>query len=136
MAGDFIDIAGGSAVRRAYLAVPEAGKGPGLVLLRDVAEDDRDLRELGDFYAAEGYVVLCPEAFEAARPADDAIAAVEALRARNECTGKVGALGFGLGGKLACLAAAEANIDCAVSYYRFASDFGLDLAPRVGCPLI
>ena len=39
---------------RAYLAVPEAGSGPGLVLLHDIADDDRDLRELGDLYAAEG----------------------------------------------------------------------------------
>ena len=66
----------------------------------------------------------------------DIVAAVAALRARSECTGKVGALGFGLGGKLAYLAAAEAGVDCAVSYYGFGIDFGLNFVSRIGCPLV
>ena len=64
------------------------------------------------------------------------MAAVATLRTRSECTGKVGALGFGLGGELAYLAAAEAGVDCAVSYYGFGIDFGLNLVSRVGCPLV
>jgi carboxymethylenebutenolidase len=116
MSGDFISIAAAGGDFRAYLAVPEARSGPGLVLLHDVSDDERDLRELGDLYAAEGYVVLCPEGFAVAEGVENVITAVEMLRGRNECTGKVGALGFGVGGKLACLAAADAAVDCAVSY--------------------
>ena len=41
------------------LVLPEAGSGPGLVLL---AGADRDAQAIADLYAAEGYVVLCPEA--------------------------------------------------------------------------
>src|SRR5437016_10540123 len=100
MSGHFVDIAAG----RAYIAVPEAGEGPGLLLFHDVSDDDRELRELSHLYAAEGYVVLCPEAFAASKGVEDVAAAVKALRARRECTGKVGAIGFGLGGKLAYLA--------------------------------
>jgi carboxymethylenebutenolidase len=133
---DFIRIAAGKADLRAYLAVPGAGSGPGLVVFHDISHDDRELRELGDLYAAEGYVVVCPEAFAVAKGVEDVVAAVTALRERSECTGKVGALGFGLGGKLACLAAAEAGVDCAVSYYGFGIDFGLNLAPRIGCPMV
>jgi carboxymethylenebutenolidase len=136
MSGEFISVAAAGGGFRAYLAVPEAGSGPGLVLLHDISDDDRDLRELGDLYAAEGYVVLCPEAFAIAKGVDDVAATVEALRARNECTGRVGALGFGLGGKLACVAAAEAGVDCAISYYGFEINLALDLAPRVRRPLI
>jgi len=136
MSGNFISIAAAGGGFRAYLAVPEAGSGPGLVLFCDISDDDRDLRELGDLYAAEGYVVLCPEAPAVAKRAEDVVATIEALRRRDECTDRVGALGFGLGGKLACLAAGDAGVDCAISYYGFEIDLALDLAPRVRCPLI
>jgi carboxymethylenebutenolidase len=130
MSGGSIDIAAGERGFSGYFAVPEAESGPGLVVFRDDADRDRDLRQLGDLYAAEGYVVLCPEEIE------DLAAIVGALRGRPECTGKVGALGFGRGGKLAYCAAADAGIDCAVSYYRTGIDLALDLAPRIGCPLV
>jgi hypothetical protein len=64
---------------RAYLAVPEAGSGPGLVLFHDVSDEDQDLRDLGDLYAAEGYVVLCPEAPAVAKGVEDVAETVEAL---------------------------------------------------------
>jgi carboxymethylenebutenolidase len=136
MSGGFISIAAGGTGFRAYFAVPEAGSGPGLVLFHDIADREGDLRELSELYAAEGYVVLCPDGFSIAKGAEDVAAAVEALRGRSECTGKVGALGFGLGGKLTCLAAAEAGVDCAISYYGFGIDFGLNLVSRIGCPLV
>ena len=132
MKGDFVDAIGG----RAYVAVPQAGEGPGLLVLSDVSDTDQDRRKLGDFYAAEGYVALCPEVSALSRGTEDIASAIAALRARAECTGKVGALGFGLGGKLACRAAATANVDCAVSYYGFGIDFGLNLVPRIRCPFV
>jgi carboxymethylenebutenolidase len=57
------------------------------------------------------------------------------LRGRAECSEKIGALGFGLGGNLACLAAAEDAVHCAIAYYPFDIDFGLGLAPRIHCPM-
>jgi len=132
MSGQFVDIAAG----RAYIAVPEGGAGPGLLVLPDVSDGERDLPGLGDFYAAEGYFVLCPEVSALSRGAEDIADAIAALRARSECTEKVGAIGFGLGGKLAYLAAAEANVDCAVTYYGFGIDFGLNFVSRIGCPLV
>jgi len=112
------------------LVLPEEGRGPGLVLL---AGADRDAQTIANLYAAEGYVVLCPEA---RIEETDVAAAVAALRGRGECTGKVGALGFGRGGRLAYLAAAEAGVDCAVVYYGSGIEAALDLAPRIRCPLI
>jgi carboxymethylenebutenolidase len=135
MAGQLIDIATGGGSFRASLAVPEAGSGPGLILLHDISDGDRERRALSDLYAAEGYVVLCPEAFAVARGAEDIAATAAALRGRSECTGKIAAVGFGLGGKLAYLAAAEAAVDCGVSYYGFGIEFGLNFAPRIRCPL-
>jgi carboxymethylenebutenolidase len=136
MKGRLVDITlaqGGHA--EAYLAVPEAGSGPGLVIFHDIGDHDRDIRELGSLYAEEGYVVLCPKPFSVTQGSEDVAAAVMALRGRAECTGKIGALGFGLGGKLAYLAAVEAGVDCAVSYYGFGVDFGLNFAARIGCPV-
>ena len=57
MSGQWISIAAADGnASRAYLAIPEAGHGPGLVLL-----DETIAHEIADLYAAEGYVVLCPE---------------------------------------------------------------------------
>src|SRR5215831_7033438 len=117
MSGQLITIAasGGHSIE-AHLHVPAAGGGPGLIPLQDAADNDQDLSELGDLYAEEGYVTLRPKGFGIAQGTEDLVAAVAALRLRPECTGKVGALGFGRGGKLAYLAAAEAGVDCAISY--------------------
>jgi len=117
------------------LVLPEEGRGPGLVLL---AGADRDAQTIANLYAAEGYVVLCPEA---RIEETDVAAAVAALRGRGECTGKVGALGFGRGGRFAYLAAAaagvaKAGIDCAVVYHGSGIEAALDLAPRIRCPLV
>jgi carboxymethylenebutenolidase len=78
-----------------YLALPEAGGGPGLLLFCDVP--DRGFAEL---WAEEGYVVL---------QAADAGAA-PALRSRPEVTGKIGALGFGAGARPAAGCGADAAV--------------------------
>ena len=136
MSGQSINIAAsGGRGTEADLNVPAAGSGPGLVLLQDAADNDRDLSDLGDLFAEEGYVVLCPKGFDIAHGAEDIAMAVAAVRSRPECTGKVGALGFGRGGELAYLAAAEAGVDCAISYYGLDAEFGLNLASRIRCPL-
>ncbi len=101
-----------------YLAVPSSGSGPGILLLRDSSAPQIPGNPIADLYAEEGYVVLAPGPIPGGAPrALDAVAdAVASLRARPECTGQVGLLGFGSGGTLACLAAASADADCAVAY--------------------
>jgi carboxymethylenebutenolidase len=108
MPGMSIEIAftGGPAVP-AYLAVPGSGSGPGLVLL----DAGPERRGTADLFAAEGYVVLCPEEV----PGDTA-GLVRTLRSRPECSGGIGALGCGEGGRRALLAAAHGDIACAVAY--------------------
>jgi len=145
----------------AYLSLPEAGSGPGIVLLQEIFGVNQHQRDVADYYAEEGYVVLVPDLFWRLEPGvelgydeadfqrgldllarfdidhaiEDTKASVAALRARPECRGKVGALGFCLGGKLSYLAAAHSGVDCAVSYYGVGLDELLGDAGRITCPI-
>ena len=127
MSGGWISNPGGDRNGgRVYLAVPEAGGGPGLVLLEETAGP-----EIAEIYAQEGYVVVCPDRLDV-----DVGAAVQSLRSSSECTGEVGVLGFARGGMLAYRAAAAGGIDSAVIYHCAGIDEMVDLAPRIACPLI
>ena len=132
-----------AAPSRAISTVPASGSGPGILLLQEIFGVNSSMREVADYYAEEGYVVLAPDLFwrlepgielgyseadfskafgyyqrfDANQSIKDAADALKVLRARPECIGKVGALGFCLGGKLAYLTAARTDVDCAVSYY-------------------
>jgi carboxymethylenebutenolidase len=145
-----------------YLATPESGSGPGLVLLQEIFGVNRHIREVADLFAEEGYVVLAPDLFWRIQPGvelgysdadfqaalryyqrldvDRAILdvgdALRALRAHPSCTGRVGAIGFCLGGTLAYLAAARLPIDAAVSYYGVGIEGHLDEAESIKCPIV
>ena len=95
-----------------HLATPQAGKGPGIIISHELPGPDARVREIADLFAQEGYVVI------AAERSDGGIeTAVKTLRAHPACEGKIGALGYGAGGRLALLAAARSQVDCAVSYF-------------------
>ena len=66
---------------------------------------------------------------------DDINATFEALRNESAHAGKVGVLGYGLGGKLAFLAAARTDVDCAVAYSGPGFETYLREARAVRCPL-
>ncbi len=145
----------------AYLALPSSGSGPGIVLLQEIFGVTADLRAVADLYAEEGYAVLVPdlfwrlkpgvelgfgdadmqkaralyERFDMARAVEDIAASVSALRGMAACAGKVGALGFCLGGRLAVLAAARCGVDCAVGYYGVGIETVLDEAAGIAVPL-
>src|ERR1700752_4327334 len=64
MAGKFIDIAAHDGGKfRGYLALPLSGKGPGIVLCQEIFGINAYVREVADYYAEEGYVVLAPDLF-------------------------------------------------------------------------
>lgn len=145
----------------AYLALPPRGQGPGLVLFQEIFGVNRHIRAVADQYALDGFVVLAPDVFwrqapgvqlgyegaererafellRAAAPAqllEDVARAVAALRARPEVTGKVGAFGYCLGGRLAYLAAATAGVDAASCFYGGGIHEQLDRAAAVTCPI-
>ena len=146
----------------AYLALPPAGRGPGLVLFQEIFGVNGHIRALAEQYALDGFVVLAPDVFwrqqrrielgyegadrqrgigmaGALKPSEvlaDMKAAVGALRARPEVGGgKVGAIGYCMGGRLAFMAAATAGVDAAVAYYGGGIHDNLDKAPAIACPV-
>jgi len=163
MAGSYITINtqdGGQL--RGYLALPKTGKGPGIVLCQEIFGVNAYVRETADYYAEEGYVVLAPDLFWRMEPnvdmgyspeewqrafgyfqnfdvdkgIEDIAATVKALRARMECTGKVGVLGHCLGGKLAYLTACRVDVDAAVGYYGVGIEGSLGEAKNIKCPTV
>lgn len=146
----------------AYLAVPAAGLGPAIVILQEIFGVNKSLRNVVDFYAEEGYVAIAPDLFWRFAPhielshspeefqkafdyyqrfdVDTAIKDIaktmEAVRGLAECNGKVAALGFCLGGKLAYLTAARTAVDCAVSYYGVSIEQSLQEAAKIRCPMV
>lgn len=134
MAAGVVDFStGDDRAMSGYLAVPEAGRGPAIVLITENNGDDPVARQLTDLYAEEGYVALCPAA---AASNDDLAAVIAALRNRTECTGKVAAIGFGPGGIAALRAAVDDRVECAICYYLPTIEEALIQAPRIGCPVV
>jgi len=146
----------------AYLALPPAGRGPGLLLYQEIFGVNEHIRSVADQYALDGFVVLAPDVFwqqqrrleigytpediqrgrALAMAADrdalrrDLADGARALRARPEVRGRgLGALGYCMGGRLAYVAAATAGIDAAVAYYGGGIQDMLDLASQIRCPV-
>jgi len=146
----------------AYLALPPAGRGPGLLLLQEIFGVNEHIRTVAEQYALDGFVVLAPDVFwqqqrrldigytpddiqrgrALAMAADraalqrDLIDAAQALRARPELQGpRIGAFGYCMGGRLAYVAAAVAGVDAAVAFYGGGVQDMLELAPQIRCPM-
>jgi carboxymethylenebutenolidase len=136
----------------ALLTAADSAARPGLLLVPEILGLNPQAQELADLYTEEGYLVLVPDLFrktgnstEAAsgherqlnidRPIADAAAAASALRANSACDGKVAAIGWRLGGTIACCVAARLPLDAVVAYCPPALDRHLDTLKSITCPV-
>jgi carboxymethylenebutenolidase len=134
--GSEVEIPAEAGVLGAYRALPAAGRGRGVLVLHEAFGLDSHARDVCERLAREGFVALAPDlyrggraqspeearalagALEPERTCGDLAAAVKALLGDHAVEGgRIGAVGFCMGGQLALLAAAQsprvaAVVDC------------------------
>ncbi len=147
----------------AYMALPASGYGPGIVVLQEIFGVNQFMRDVCEWYAARGFVALCPDLFwrqepgvdmtdqteaewqkafalykglDEAKAVEDSAAAMEFLRKHPACSGRAGAVGFCLGGNLAWLLSVRFKPDCAVGYYGVSIEKSLSEAAGLSSPLM
>ncbi len=144
---------GGSPGLRGVLGVPDGeGPWPGVVVVHEVFGVDEVMRRQVRRIASAGYLALMPDLFTAGgalrclvptfralaagegRAVTDVEAARDRLAATDACTGRVGVLGFCLGGGFALALAGHGFAASSVNYGRLPRD--LDAAVERACPVV
>ncbi len=149
----------------AYLALPKPSDKPvpGILLIQEIFGVNANMRGLTDMIAANGYIGLCPDLFWRQEPGiqltdkteahwarafelykgfneasgvADLISAGEHLRGLPQCNGKIGSVGYCLGGKLAFLMATRGDTDCNVGYYGVGIESVVNEASAITKPLM
>lgn len=141
-----------------YLAAPKSGKGPGVVVIQEIFGVNAVMRQITDGLAGQGFTAFCPDLFWRFKPGiqitdkteaewkqavgyfqrfdvdkgvEDLKASLAELRNHPACSGKTGAVGFCLGGKLAYLMATRTDVDCSIGYYGVGIQDALDEAKNI-----
>ena len=139
------------------LSTPKGGgKAPGILLITAIFGIDKEMEDLADAWAADGFIVSTPDIFWRQIPGptadmetafkryndfdfDQGIKDIEDLvndlRSRPECNGKVGVLGFCFGGRYAHLAASRFGADAAGAFHGTLIGKHLDETDSVKCPV-
>lgn len=144
---------GGSAPLHGYVATPEReGPWPGVVMIHEVFGLDDQMRRHADRLARAGYLTLAVDLFSAGGTFRCLIATMRALSqgqgralvdietARQwlsdspQCTGRIGVVGFCMGGGFALLTANSGFAAAAPNYGRLPGD--LDAALAGACPIV
>jgi len=147
----------------AYVARPAAERAPAIVVLQEIFGVNAVMRGVCDDLAAQGYLAVCPDLFWRIEPGiditdqseaewkrafelfnafdvetglTDIAATIEAVRQRTDVNGKVGAVGYCLGGLLAYLTATRTDCDASVSYYGVGLEKYTAEADKLARPLL
>ena len=163
---DSVEAPGGSFDLTVWL--PAAGTGPGLLLIQEIYGVSDYIRAVAEDLAGLGYVVAAPDLFwriqpgyqashdeaglkgslevgsrfDAEQGVADATAALRHLSALPEVDGGTGIIGFCLGGSIAYLVAAQAELDAAaadlgavVSFYGSLIPANTDAMGQIRSPM-
>lgn len=148
---------------KAYIAMPEVTPAPAIIMIQEIFGINQEMREKCDDMAARGYIAICPDLFWRIEPGieltdavaeqlerafelfgifdqtkgrEDLAATLSYIRSHKNCNGKVGCMGYCLGGKLAYEMAADTDIDATVSYYGVGLQDILDKADHFTAPVL
>jgi carboxymethylenebutenolidase len=147
----------------AYVAMPDSGPAPGIVLLHEIFGVTGWIKDTSDLFAAQGYCVAAPEMFwrlernfdadfavseqrqkgfeyrgliDHDKAVSDIAATIAHLKSLPECNGKIGVTGFCTGGTLTYMSAMRLEIDAAAVYYGTQIHEFLDEGADIRCPMI
>jgi carboxymethylenebutenolidase len=147
----------------AYVARPTAASAPAVVVIQEIFGVNQVMRDITDGLAGQGYLAICPDlfwriepgvditdqseaewkkafalmnAFDADAGVKDLAATIATIRKDPGCSGKVGAVGFCLGGLLAFLTATRTDSDASVSYYGVGIEGRVAEAEKLVKPLL
>lgn len=147
----------------AYVARPAQTPSAAVVVIQEIFGVNQVMREITDGLAAQGFLAICPDLFWRIEPGieltdqtdaewqrafglfntfdvdagvRDIAATIASVRQHPGCNGKVGAVGFCLGGLLAYLTAARTDSDATVAYYGVGIDGRLAEADKITRPLL
>ncbi len=147
----------------AYVAMPESGSGPGIVLLHEIFGVTGWIKDTADLFAAQGYCVAALEMFwrlernfdadfaipeqrqkgfeyrglvDHDKAVSDIAATIAHLKSLPQCNGKIGVTGFCTGGTMTYLSAARLEIDAAAVYYGTQIHEFLKEGQNIQCPTI
>lgn len=153
----------GSGKFGAYVVAPTAPPAPAIILIQEIFGINRNMRTWCENLAAQGYLTICPDLFWRQEPGiqltdqteaewqhafrlyqgfdlekgmEDLAATLDFVKNHPACNGKVGCVGFCLGGRLAVLMSARTAIDASVSYYGVALDQHVNEFTNIRKPLL
>ena len=150
MAGEIVTFPSNGESCEGYLALPGSGRGPGLVVIQEWWGLVPWIKEMADRFAAQGYVALAPDLYHGKTTAEpdeagkimmsmavdkaatDMAGAYDFLAGHSASTGKVGSVGYCLGGGLSLFIATLKPIDACVIYYGVLPGVQPELANLTG----
>jgi carboxymethylenebutenolidase len=147
----------------AYVAMPKVLPAPCVIMIQEIFGINAEMRNKCDAMAKQGFIAVAPDLFWRLEPnvqltdkteaewakafdlfnrfdvekgVEDLRSTAHTFKGHAECSGKVGAVGYCLGGKLAYLMATRSSIDASVSYYGVGLDALLSESARITRPLM
>lgn len=161
--GHYIDIDLEDGSVRAFVERPASGSGPAVVVLHEVFGVNDDMRTSSRELAEQGFVAIVPElfwrqergvdmshwtpaevdkavalyeAYDRDRGARDIAGIMQFAATLSGVTGKVGLVGFCLGGLMTYLVSARHGADAAVAYYPGTAEHYVSEAKAIRTPLM
>lgn len=163
MASISIKATDGSGSFAAYVAEPKSQPAGVVVLIQEIFGVNQAMRDIAAWVADIGFIAVCPDlfwriepgiditdkseaewkrafelfqAFDQAKGIEDLKATVAACSTLANANGKVGTMGYCLGGRLAFMMAEQFDSDINISYYGVGLDGLLDGLAAVKTPLL